>query len=362
MVEDLAVNARLRASRQRLLLHPRLRRRRTRLGGRGRRERRGRARRRTATRSPRAADPRGGCARRTRDRLRRVLGPADRDAPDRRRHRHEREDDDRLSPALDPRGRGPPARPLGDDRDPDRLGARAVTSVDRRWRSTSRAPSARCSTPETSAARSRRRRTTPTCGDSTVSASRRSSSRTSATTISTYHGTFEGISQRSGGSSWRELARRDQRRRRVRPTAPRGASRARSRATAHVRAVTDGGRLAGGARAVRRRRTTPRRRSRAADARSSEPSTSRTSWRRSQAPACSGVPDDAIAAGIERPRERPRPHGARRRGAAVLGLRRLRAQAGGPRSRPRGPRGRSPRGACCACSAAAATATAGSGR
>ena len=49
----------------------------------------------------------------------------------------------------------------------------------------------------------------------------------------------------------------------------------------------DGGHLAGRARAVRPGRTIPRRRSRAAHAASSEPSTSRTSWRRSQAPVCS---------------------------------------------------------------------------
>ena len=59
-----------------------------------------------------------------------------------------------------------------------------------------------------------------------------------------------------------------------------------------------GGRLAGGARAVRPRRTTPRRRARAAHAPPRCLQRRERPRRRSRAPACSSVPDDAIAAGI----------------------------------------------------------------
>ena len=57
------------------------------------------------------------------------------------------------------------------------------------------------------------------------------------------------------------------------------------------------------------------------------------SGERSQARACSACPTTRSPP-ASRPGKRARPHGADRRGAAVLGLRRLRPQAGGPRSRP----------------------------
>ena len=58
------------------------------------------------------------------------FGRPDRGARGRRRHRHEREDDDRVPALLDPRRRRPAARPARDDREPGRRRAAAGRADD----------------------------------------------------------------------------------------------------------------------------------------------------------------------------------------------------------------------------------------
>ena len=83
-----------------------------------------------------------------------------RGARDRRRHRHERQDDDVVPALLDPRGRGPPPRACSARSSAAIGGERAAGDPDdaRGDRPAARS-SARCSTPATAAARSRRPRT-----------------------------------------------------------------------------------------------------------------------------------------------------------------------------------------------------------
>ena len=264
-----------------------------------------------------AAGRRARRARRDGARRRRVLRPADRGARDRRRHRHERQDDDVVPARSRSSPRRGAARACSARSRRASAASGAASSARRPRRSTCSGSSARCSTPATARARWRPRRTRRSCIVSTACGSRRSSSRTSARITSTSTATWSRTSRRSGGSFVEPRPRAPQRRRRVRAPPGRGAAR-----RDHVRLRRERG---VGPRARRHRPQAPR------------PLQRRERARR---------PRRGAAARHRRRRDRARHRvGARRaravrgggRGAAVRRDRRLRAQA--RRARERAARG-----------------------
>ena len=142
-------------------------------------QRRRGARRRATARARRAAARRRRPRARDGGRGRRVLRRPDRGARGRRRHRHERQDDDRV-----PRSTRSSPRPGDGPVCSARSRAASAASADRRRANDARGDRPAADVPRdarraaTAAARWRRRRTAPSWAGSTASASRRSSSRT----------------------------------------------------------------------------------------------------------------------------------------------------------------------------------------
>ena len=191
-------------------------------------------------------------------------------------------------------------------------------------RSTSSGCSARCSTPATGAARWRRPRTARRSAGSTASASRRSSSRTSSQDHLDFHGDMEDYFDAKRRLFLATAARGRQRRRRVGPAAGRRAARGRRRRSSPSASPTT-------PRSVRGARADPRAHFRA----DGIDVTTRLRGRFNvenvlgavAAARLLGIDDDAIARGIESVARRPGPLRDGRRGPALRGDRRLRAQA-----------------------------------
>ena len=114
------------------------------------------------------ADARDGA----RPRRRRVLRRADARARGRRRHRDEREDDDRVPALRDPRRGRPQPGPPRHDREPRRRRAAGGHAHDAGVGRPPADASARCSTRATARSRWRRPRTAPSSGGSSACASR----------------------------------------------------------------------------------------------------------------------------------------------------------------------------------------------